>query len=211
MSHLATVMKKDAATIDAVLDRLRAGALAIIPTDNVYGFVANGDRADVVDRIYQLKGRDRSKPLCYYTTREAASRWGKLDARAEKIIALWPAAVSLIVPKKTTVPDYVTSGMDSVLLVCIDAYTEQLAQRADFPLVATSANLAGEPAITDFHAALSQFKDSVDLILEGEASRRGRSSTIVNLTYTPPIIQRQGPVEAEVVREFIPDVIVSAP
>lgn len=202
------VIQKQLQELDHVVERLRAGALAIIPTDNVYGFVANGDRPEVVDRIYELKARDRSKPLCYFTTKLKASTWGEIDARAEAIMNLWPAPISFIVPKKPVVPDYVTSGMDSVLLVCIDAFTSALVEKADFPIVATSANTSGQPAITNFDEAYAQFDGQVDMVLQGEPSKRGMSSTIVNLTYDPPIIQRIGPIGLDQVREFIPNVII---
>ncbi len=202
---MSRLLEKDLNILDEVLDLLRHGAVAILPTDNVYGLVTNGDFAESVERIYTLKGRDHSKPLCYYTTPEAASHWGQLDERASRIIDLWPEAVSLIVPKRASVPDYITRGMDSVLLVCIDSFVEELARRADFPIVATSANLSNEPAITEFEKACEQFAGKVDLILNGGASSKGQSSTIVNLAVEPPFIQRQGPVSAERIKYLIPD------
>lgn len=204
---MSRILKKHRDVMDEVIALLREGAVAILPTDNVYGLVTNGKLQTSVERIYSLKGRDRAKPLCYYTTPEQAAQWGKLDERALDIIKLWPGAVSLIVPKQPQVPDYITRGMDSVLLVCIDAFVQELARRADFPLVATSANLSNEPAITDFDSARAQFEGQVDLILDGGVSREGLSSTIVNLSVTPPFIQRQGPVSADSLKKIIPELV----
>lgn len=204
---MSRILKKHSDVMDEVIALLREGAVAILPTDNVYGLVTNGQIQASVERIYRLKGRDSSKPLCYYTTPERAAQWGKLDDRALSIIKLWPGAVSLIVPKQPTVPDYITRGMGSVLLVCIDAFVEELARRADFPLVATSANISNEPAITDFESAREQFEGKVDLILDGGVSREGLSSTIINLSVVPPFIQRQGPVSADSLKKIIPELV----
>lgn len=208
MSKKALIIPKDESKIDTVLKYLEDGALIIIPTDNVYGFMGNGNIPEVIDRIYKLKDRDRSKPLCYYTTPKDAPIWGQIDSNSEEIISLWPAPISIIVPKHKCVPDYVTSGMDSVLLVCIDQYTKELAQRASFPIVATSANLAGEPPITDFDAAYQQFDGFVDVILKGEPSKRAMSSTIVNMTFCPPVVQRVGPYGIEDVRKIVPEAVL---
>lgn len=205
---MSKILKKHTETMEQVIALLREGAVAILPTDNVYGLVTNGNFPASVERIYNLKGRDHSKPLCYYTTPDQAPKWGQLDERARKVIALWPGAVSLIVPKQKIVPDYIARRMDSVLLVCIDPFVEELARRAEFPIVATSANLSNEPAITDFNTARQQFEGQVDLILDGGISKEGHSSTIVNLSVEPPFIQRQGPVSAESLKIIIPDLVI---
>lgn len=205
---MSIILKKQADALQQVIDLLRGGAVAILPTDNVYGLVTNGDNPQSVERIYALKGRDLGKPLCYYTTSEQAAQWGRLDERAQKLIATWPSAVSLIVPKRASVPDYITRGLDSVLLVCIDPFVEQLARLADFPIVATSANISDQPAITDFEDACQKFEGKVDLILDGGVSKQGRASTMVNLSVEPPFIQRQGPVSADRLKQMIPDLII---
>lgn len=206
---MSLLLEKKPKNIEVILNMLRAGSVVILPTDNVYGLVTNGDFSESVERIYALKGRDHSKPLCYYTTPEGANQWGCLDERANKIIDLWPEAVSLIVPKKASVPDYITSDMDSVLLVCIDPFVEELARKAEFPIVATSANLSNEPAITEFEKACQQFMGKVDLIIDGGSSKKGQASTIVNLAAEPPFIQRQGPIPAELLQALIPELLTS--
>lgn len=206
---MTKTLKKSMETMAEVIDLLRHGAVVILPTASVYGLVTNGNYSESVDRIYELKGRDRLKPLSFYTCPEQAEKWGVLDERARGVIGLWPSAVSLIVPKTAAVQDYITSGMDSVLLTCLDSYVEELARRADFPVVATSANMSNEPAITDFNVARDQFEGKVDLILDGGTSREGLSSTIVNLSANPPFIQRQGPVSAETLLHLIPELFAN--
>ena len=49
-------------SVDAVVDALRAGKLALVPTDTVYGLAANPDSEQSVERLYQAKGRDPQQP-----------------------------------------------------------------------------------------------------------------------------------------------------
>ena len=48
--------------VDAVIAALRAGGLAVIPTDTVYGLVADGRSEDAARALYAAKagGRDRT-------------------------------------------------------------------------------------------------------------------------------------------------------
>lgn len=204
----AEVIEKSRRTVDLVIDRIRARKLVIVPTGTVYGFVIRGDDPGLVDRIYDLKNRDRGKPLSYFTTPQMAHTYGELGDAARKIVAHWPEAVSVIVPKKSCVPDFITAGVDSVLLVCLDEFTHDMAERADFPLAATSANISGEQSIIDFDAAWEQFAETADVIVRGQRAESYLSSTIVNFTHAPPVIQRLGPVGVEFVRQYVPDVRV---
>jgi L-threonylcarbamoyladenylate synthase len=204
----AEIIDKSPRAVDRVIDRIRAGKLVIVPTGTVYGFVIRGDDATLVDRIYDLKNRDRGKPLSYFTTPEKAHSYGELGNAACQIISHWPAAVSVIVPKKSCVPDFITAGFDSVLLVCLDDFTRAMADSADFPLVATSANISGERSIIDFETAWQQFGETADVIVRGRRAESYLSSTIVNFTYEPPVIQRLGPIGVDFVQRYVPDVRV---
>ena len=62
------------------------------------------------------------------------------------------------------------------------------------PLAVSSANTSGSPAATTVDQARSMLGDAVDIYLDGGLVIGGRSSTIVDMTSTPPRIVRPGPV-----------------
>ena len=197
------MVEKSFASIDYIVKSLKAGAVAVLPSENVYGLAGNGLMENVVERIYRLKKRERQKPLVFFTSKEKAENYGQLDERAKKIIRLWPNGVGIIVPKKTCVPSFVTAGKRSIMLVCVDEFLEAVANKADFPIVGTSANISGAASIVDFETAFTIFNDKVEIIVKGRPSKRGMSGTILNLTVDPPRIERKGPVTVEEIQDIL--------
>ena len=49
--------------IDELVNILKAGKLAIIPTDTIYGIVADATNEDAIKKVYEVKQRDYNKPL----------------------------------------------------------------------------------------------------------------------------------------------------
>lgn len=199
------VVEKEEKNLPWVAQALEDGKVGIIQTENVYGFIINANCKASARKVYDIKGRDLSKPLSYFTTKEQMDEYGILCEGARKIAGRWPDAVSVIVKKKDSVPSYITANMDSVLLVCIDSYTESLAKLCSVPIAATSANLSGEDSITSFSSVYEKFNGIVDFIVKGEDSSRGQASTIINFSQRTPFIQRLGPVSYLELKELIND------
>ncbi len=200
------IVDKTLQSITKIIEVLKNDGLVIVPSENVYGFAGNALSEKVIDRIYELKGRDRSKPLVYFTSKKKAKKYGVLNENAKKIIELWPEGVGIIVPKKDNVSEYVTAGGDTVMLVCVDEFLENLAEHADFPIVGTSANKSGQKSIVDFDEAYNTFNNEVDMIVKGDKSKRGLSGSIINLAVEPPTVLRVGPFSLEQMKELIPEI-----
>src|SRR5947199_7903583 len=104
----------DPAAIRRAADLIRAGRLVAFPTETVYGLGANALDAAAVQRIFEAKGRPLTSPLIVHVAsielaREIAAEWSdKAEALAQKF---WPGPLTIIVPKKTSVPDIVTAGL----------------------------------------------------------------------------------------------------
>jgi len=199
------VIKKSSNAIEETLKWLKNGEVVIIPTENVYGLAGNADSKSVIDKIYELKKRDRSKPLVYFTSKRKAANYGYINDIAKKIIDLWPEGIGIIVMKKDSVPQYVTAGRDSIMLVCVDSFMETLANKADFPIVGTSANISGERSNADFESVFRTFNGKVPLIVNGGKSNRGVSGSIVDLTVKPPRIIREGAFSIALIKKILPD------
>ncbi len=165
---------------------VKKGGIIVIPTETVYGLCGDGGRADVVKRIYAIKGRAENKPL----TRLAAD-WGDLDevgwrpeARrvAEKF---WPGPLTLVLPLR--------DGGAQGFRFPDHALTRAIVREAQVRFVATSANRSGEPPAVDGEEAERIFGGVVDLILDG-GKVGGAASTVLDLSVTPPRLLREGPV-----------------
>src|SRR5579863_2759577 len=96
---------------------LRSGGLVAFPTETVYGLGANALDPVAVNRIYALKGRPATSPVIVHVAsveqaRQLAAEW--LPAAESLARKYWPGPLTLVVPKKSSIPDEVTAGLSTV-------------------------------------------------------------------------------------------------
>ena len=87
--------------VDAAIAALRAGGLAVIPTDTVYGLAADGRSEDAARALYAAKGRDAIQPtaLLFASVDVLEEHLPELPARARAIArALLPGPLTLVLP-----------------------------------------------------------------------------------------------------------------
>jgi len=75
----------DRAAIRRAADLVRAGGLAAIPTDTLYGLAADAFTAAAVARVFAVKGRasDRALPLVAGSAEQVRQYFGALPALGE--------------------------------------------------------------------------------------------------------------------------------
>lgn len=192
-----------------VIEHLKAGSVVVFPTDSVYGLIADASNENAIKKVYSLKNRNNEKPLGYLTNKEKAFSYGYFCDDAKKISLLWPGPINIIVPKSNLVPDSITKGYSSILMICPDNFCVELSNLADFPIVCTSANMSGEKPIVTFKDASITFYGKVPLIVDGGTSRYGASNTIIDFSRNTPTILRIGPYPVEKIRKLIPNTVMA--
>ncbi len=193
-------------------DLLRAGQLIGMPTETVYGLAANAFDAAAVLRIFSAKGRPTFDPLIVHVA-DAAQAWtvAQPSARALVLAArLWPGPLTLVLPRQASVPDVVTSGLDTVGVRCPDhAVALALIRAAGVPLAAPSANRFGRISPTTAAHVREQLGDAVALVLDGGPCRVGIESTVL-LPDPLPLILRPGGVTREQLEEILGEPVALA-
>ena len=192
--------------IEKTIRYLEEGEVVLFYSESVYGFAGNGYIREAVDRIYDIKGRSREKPLNVLATPSNFTRWSLIPEKWERAVlklieAYWPGNLGLILPKKETIPDYVNSGLRSVNLVCMDEVAYRMSDMSTFPVCVTSANFSGESPVTDPEEALDRFKDLVRIFLLGPQSSRREPTTIIDFSKEEPYILRQTTVSVRELEE----------
>jgi L-threonylcarbamoyladenylate synthase len=110
----------------------------------------------------------------------------------------WPGALSLVLERASVVPDEVTAGGPTVAVRVPDhSLIRDLVHRLGAPLAATSANLHAQPAPVEADGVYAALGRRISLILDGGRCEGGVSSTVLDLTVSPPAILRPGPVTVE--------------
>jgi L-threonylcarbamoyladenylate synthase len=160
---------------EAAVAALRAGRAVILPTDTVYGLCALPGHEDV---LYELKGRDRSKPVALLAA--------DIDALLAAVPGLDPAVLERYLPGPFTL----VFGDVGVRVPELPAAAAEVVREVGF-VVATSANLSGgedprrvEDIPEEIRAACGAIVDAGEL--------PGVPSTVVDLTTGDPRVLRQG-------------------
>jgi L-threonylcarbamoyladenylate synthase len=175
---------------------IRAGRLVAFPTETVYGLGANALDPAAVERIFAAKGRPHSSPLIVHVAsiemaRELAAEWPR--AAQDLAERYWPGPLTLIVPKRSVIPDVVTAGLPTVALRMPDhPLALELIRAAAVPIAAPSANRFTELSPT---AAAHVPGELADYMLDGGPAKVGIESTVLSLA-GPPTLLRPGVISA---------------
>lgn len=161
---------------------LKTGGVIAFPTETVYGLGALLKDKKAVAKIFTIKKRPRTKPLqVLVASLEQAQQLGKFSQEALELAEKgWPGPLTLVIEKKQTVPRIVSGGGATIGLRIPDHKIALELIKLCGPIVATSANEAGEkPALTA--RQVKKLLPEIDYILPGRA-RSGKPSKVVDTT-----------------------------
>ena len=196
----------DAQRLDIAVASLLGGGVVVFPTDTVYGIAALARNADAVAAIYRAKQRPVGLPIPVMVAEpENVKEIARpLPGFWKLASTFWPGPLTIILPKRETLPAIVTAGGDTVALRIPDhPLALALLRLVDEPLAVTSANLSGHPPARTAQEARAQLDGRVDAIIDGGPAPGGEPSTILDLTCDPPAILRSGPVSQAQIRAVL--------
>ncbi|MBW0152071.1 MAG: threonylcarbamoyl-AMP synthase [Phenylobacterium sp.] len=192
---------------DAAADRaaqaLASGALAILPTETVYGLAADAADPRAVAALFQAKGRPRFNPLIAHVADLAmAQTVGVFDERAIALAeAFWPGPLTLVLPVADgdAVCDLARAGLDSVAIrVPGHPLARSVIAALGRPVVAPSANRSGRPSPTTFADALEETGVFALAALDGGSCTVGLESTVVALLDEPRLLRPGAVTRAQI-------------
>jgi len=188
-------------SIEIAKELLEKGELVAIPTETVYGLAASALNESAVLDIFKVKNRPRFDPLIVHVAsiEKARELVEYFPEKAEKLAAhFWPGPLTLLLKKKPSIPDIVTSGLDTVAVRCPDHdMTLALLRELSFPLAAPSANPFGYISPTRPEHVNEQLGDKINYILNGGECHVGIESTIIGFDNDMPVVYRLGGLSIE--------------
>lgn len=175
---------------------LRAGALALLPTDTVYGLVClASSRAAALD-LYRLKGRSEIQPTAVVaadTETLLASIPGLEGIAAAGVRTLLPGPFTLVIPNRERRYNWLSAARPDSIGVRVPALSSLAAEIvAEVGLVvATSANLPGGPDPRRLDEVPAEIRAGVAFAVDG-GDLPGTPSTVIDLTGAEPVVLRAG-------------------
>lgn len=200
----------DAKAIRAAADAIRDGQLVVFPTETVYGLAADATDEAAVKRVFDAKGRVGKQPLPVQvgSLDDVLKAAEFIPTNAKPLAELyWPGPLTLVLPRNASLPRALTGGKETVGVRVPDhPVALALAREVESPIVATSANLSGNPPARNAADAVKEVGGWAAVVLDGGESRYGQPSTVVDVTVTPPRILRRGTISPDDIRKVLGDV-----
>jgi len=153
-----------------------AGKIFIYPTDTIYGLGCNVLDKDAVEKIKEIKNRDKDKPLLIIAP---SFKWIEenciIDVELKNYL---PGPYTIILKKRNKEFLNWVSETDSLGIRIPDNNFCKEIQKSGVPFITTSVNLSGEPFVKKISDISEEIKKHVDVIVEG-GELSGRPSTLI--------------------------------
>ena len=177
---------------------IKKGGIVVFPTDTVYGIGCNPYNANAVEKIYEIKSREKIKslPVLAYSL-DTVKEIARIDTFTEKIIKkYWPGPLTLIL-ELTDKKLKKSLNLDNKIAVRIpdSKCTLKLLEKCGL-LVGTSANISGSPPSTDPKECLKNITN-YDVFLNGGTITSKGESTIIEIENEEIKIIRKGVLKKE--------------
>lgn len=191
---------------------LRAGGTVAFPTETVYGLGANALDSAAVAKIFAAKQRPNWDPLIVHLADRSmvdsiASNVPEIATRL--MDAFWPGPLTLLLPRRPSVPDAVTAGRPLVgVRVPGHPVAHALLLAAGIPVAAPSANSFGRISPTLAAHVAEDLDGRIDTILDSGETTHGLESTVVNPCSEPCVVYRPGVVTLEQIRAVCPEAVL---
>ena len=154
---------------ETLVKTIKAGGIVVMPTDTIYGLLTSATNPSAIERLYQLRQRDHNKPFIILISALEDLKLFNVQPtpkQLEQLNQLWPGPVSEILCTR------------AFRLPAKAILRELISQTG--PLVAPSANLAGQPPATTMAEAQAYFGNQIEGYVDG-GHLEGEPSTLVSL------------------------------
>ena len=193
--------------------QLLEGKIIAFPTNSVYGIGGSPINLNVINRIYDIKFRERTKGfLLLVSDFEEASKIAEFNELSTRLVdKYWPGQLTLILRKKepSIIPPEVTGSKSTIGLrvpeneIILTILNLLKSQGHLGVIIGTSANYSGEPPCISGEGVAKRIISPIDLIIDGGKSKSQMSTTIVDCTNENPKFLRIGKIPKEEILDFL--------
>jgi L-threonylcarbamoyladenylate synthase len=186
---------------------LNKGDLAGLPTETVYGLAGNAYSKKAIKKIYNLKKRPKKNPLIvhYYNSKMANNDVLLNDNFFKLYKKFCPGPVTFVLKrnKKSKINSLATANLSTVAIRFPNHWIiRSILKYLSFPLAMPSANLSSRLSAVSASDVFEEFKNKINIIIDGGKSKFGIESTVIDLTKKPKIL-RPGIIDSNKIKKLI--------
>jgi tRNA threonylcarbamoyl adenosine modification protein (Sua5/YciO/YrdC/YwlC family) len=190
----------DSSRIKEVVSTISDGGIVALPTETVYGLAAYPNKKEAVVRLYEIKKRPQDKPFTFVIDEidKVITRYfTTLSPFGYRLIEkFWPGPLTIV---------YYSQNDEKIgIRVPSHIVIREVLKELDSAVYLPSANISGEKEAISASEVEAVFDDEIDLIVDSGRCLYARASTVIDLTYHPFQILREGVVsEKEIIDVFV--------
>ena len=153
----------------------------IYPTDTVYGIGGDATEMGVVQKIREIKGLEKTKPLSVIMSDlKMIKEYCEVESNEEFTLKKYlPGPYTFILKLHRPIP--VTSDLTIGVRIPEHNFSHQLSEAVGKPIISTSANITGEEPPKSFEELDKSILEQADIAIDGGFTRYSGPSDVVDL------------------------------
>lgn len=188
-----------------IVEVIKNGGVVIMPTDTIYGIIADATNEKAIQKVYEMKKRNENKPMLMLVNgiKMLNQYVSSINDIEKKLIdELWPGALTIIFNKKN-VSDLLTGGLGTVGIRYPDnELLINIMNELNVPLLSTSVNVSGDASATCIDNINESILNNVDYVYDvGEC--KGEASTIVVVKDSELRVLREGSIKSNEICDIV--------
>lgn len=195
------ILKPTKENILKAVEILKQGEVLAVPTETVYGLVADVFCDKAVEDIFKIKKREKEKALsCNISDFKMLFSLTDYESKMFKKLRekFWPGPLTIVVEKKSLVSNLVTAGKKTVAIrFSSNEILKKITSLFGGPLVVPSANISRNKSKINAKDVYEELKEKVRYIVDGGESEHKIESTIVSIENDELKILRHGAIKEE--------------
>jgi L-threonylcarbamoyladenylate synthase len=191
----------------SAVEILRAGGVVVYPTETFYGLGVDALNQKAIKKVFTIKGRSFAQPLLILIPeQDYLPRYvTEVSEKARRLMEhFWPGPLTMVFSASPQLPSILTAGTKKIAIrISPHPIARALTSAFAGPLTSTSANISGEQSPATAKEVFSHLGGMIDLIIDGGKTPGQMPSTIVDVTFSPPQLVREGVVPFSEILTFL--------
>ena len=188
-----------------IINEIEKGHLIIMPTDTIYGIIADATKEEVIKKVYAAKERSYDKPLLILVSNEKMLNElvTEIPDKVHKLIRkYWPGPLTILFKKSNKVSNILTANSDFVAIrMPKDERLLSIMNQINKPLISTSANISSHAPIININQIEPRMKEKINYIVDGGTINK-ESSTLIKVDENKIKILRVGSLADQLKKEM---------
>ena len=188
----------ESSAVDIACNAINNGELVVAPTETQYGILTRVDRMDALQKLFELKGRDKNKPISIFVKDIThLKHYAEMSPVSELLASKFlPGPLTLVLSSKKDFGSMITREGKTGFRLSANHLIQMILNKIEVPLTATSANFSGSPAKVSAIGINQSFGGEISVYLDS-GILNNPSSTVVEVTEDKINVLREGAISEQ--------------